>query len=1355
MNTALDLHDTNTDNISERKYSSVWKLLSSITTDTTQIYTRFSSTSEISTSSNIKEETSSTDKIILNTNSHSAENLTSILSDEFQYNSSDDNLRFDNSSLPNEVHLTTQSSSNLNTFSNYVNTTINSSELLIFNNTVISNFQDKRNLSLDDDILLQTNVTQKLLSNSNLDMQYINNSTDLTKTVLLDYDLQSSFSSNIFSKYMNSTMNPLEMLESNTKDLISTNSFTTSNVIHDNIDKVSDDYTTSISNITVSTDTFNEYSKFSTTNFLFSLITQLTTNHKDKDPDKKNMQENLEINEEKSTFLSSLSNKDYIENLHSSMSTTTLLETTPIANSFDMTQSKFLSDKKSSQVDLSFDKTNDPTDRLVEDAFNINLISSTISSYEPLTIKKESFVTEYNPIHQSDENFSNSDNKEPTQLPSTVIHDNTTLLKSEYFSSISISHASSNFVLLSTPSDQSVPDINENQIHPSSSMTNDDVIISTILLDTTLLENQSYLTSTVNINNNINDGLNDEFLVVTHQSIINTENSTFFMTVTDFINKEMENEINQIHSSSIFNNANISTALHSPSPFVVSSTLPILTIDSQLSSSLHPSLSHTSTISTKFNRLSSSKYFLATTTTISVPPTMLPSSSINILQTTDSTITSDITEKSVITILAAESSSPSYTSTTSSPLPTTTDDQITSKLSSIFYDESLTSTISFLESSTIDYTTLSTTMITSINLDSTNTVQTNEYSTLRLKPTNNEENLAITDEYSEKYTSTQFSSEITSNILLDVYNSETEHSTLVVTYPPARSSRPNRRQTSELSTTSTTTSTKPKYVHRTRKRKITRWKLQTSTINADTSLVRTSTINHKFLTFSPFFIDHSNLTSLQQQQMIIIKPSISINSSNTLLSNELFNKLFNNTTNSSIEKLIYFNLLDLPPSSWNLSLNTNESIVFNIALPASSHSSNLHTTRTNLTITNVEANRLSTNIIGSPVNLQVDKIQVKQFSLAMNQTNNGTNQSLSDVVIGYVKTDRFELKLTKLDNMNMHVHQIDSETAEIYFDSQFCTNENNLEINLNLSKTGTVRYGNRTPIHIGPVFTRLHMLKQSCDLDQPLRFFFDICQNENPCLNGGICQSLIPDYDNKYFSHTDTTEIHYECICPLHISGEHCQYLKYPFGYCINGGNLIEIADLNAKSKEKCSCPQGFEGDHCEDNIDDCINITCSNRGMCLDDINSYRCSCFDGFYGNQCEEKNVQMILLQVASKSFASVAILVIISIACLIIASDIHTYLTRKKQTKRYRRNKISRIVSELFENSVLLLGFRDAPIEMSDLSTIHIRRKSKKIKRHSINIRKAGYKKMSKGKYIETLQKPISKRYLLSNQTYQRI
>ena len=39
---------------------------------------------------------------------------------------------------------------------------------------------------------------------------------------------------------------------------------------------------------------------------------------------------------------------------------------------------------------------------------------------------------------------------------------------------------------------------------------------------------------------------------------------------------------------------------------------------------------------------------------------------------------------------------------------------------------------------------------------------------------------------------------------------------------------------------------------------------------------------------------------------------------------------------------------------------------------------------------------------------------------------------------------------------------------------------------------------------------------------------------------------------------------------------------------------------------------QGFEGEFCEENIDDCVDINCNN-GTCIDGVESHHCICYDG----------------------------------------------------------------------------------------------------------------------------------------------
>jgi len=305
-----------------------------------------------------------------------------------------------------------------------------------------------------------------------------------------------------------------------------------------------------------------------------------------------------------------------------------------------------------------------------------------------------------------------------------------------------------------------------------------------------------------------------------------------------------------------------------------------------------------------------------------------------------------------------------------------------------------------------------------------------------------------------EYISTEFPLETTPIPDLTTIESKqttlTEKTTELLSSPPAASFDMTTTQfTTILTSTSTSTTTttfllspKPKIPRR-------------KTTSSSTSTIRTTITTTTTTKSTTMMTSRRSRLELfnSDQQMAVIRPKLNSNSSNTLLSNDLLKSLFNNTANSSQDKLIIVDLGDLPPSTWDVSFSTNESILLDITLPPSSSSMNSNTT-TNLSITNVEANRFSTNIIGLPLNLQLDQVQAKQVSLAMNLSQEQSNQTISDVIIGRVRSEQFELNITKSDNMNLQVQQVDSETAELFFDDKFCTNESNLQINLNLSKNG-------------------------------------------------------------------------------------------------------------------------------------------------------------------------------------------------------------------------------------------------------------------------------------------------------------
>jgi hypothetical protein len=57
----------------------------------------------------------------------------------------------------------------------------------------------------------------------------------------------------------------------------------------------------------------------------------------------------------------------------------------------------------------------------------------------------------------------------------------------------------------------------------------------------------------------------------------------------------------------------------------------------------------------------------------------------------------------------------------------------------------------------------------------------------------------------------------------------------------------------------------------------------------------------------------------------------------------------------------------------------------------------------------------------------------------------------------------------------------------------------------------------------------------------------------------------------------------------------------------LNGGTC-----LNDESQQICVCVDGFEGESCETNIDDCDPNPCKSNDVCTDGINSHTCDSDD-----------------------------------------------------------------------------------------------------------------------------------------------
>ena len=68
-------------------------------------------------------------------------------------------------------------------------------------------------------------------------------------------------------------------------------------------------------------------------------------------------------------------------------------------------------------------------------------------------------------------------------------------------------------------------------------------------------------------------------------------------------------------------------------------------------------------------------------------------------------------------------------------------------------------------------------------------------------------------------------------------------------------------------------------------------------------------------------------------------------------------------------------------------------------------------------------------------------------------------------------------------------------------------------------------------------------------------------------------------------------------------------------GPCQNGASCMD--EVNGYT---CNCVLGYNGTHCENNIDECSSGPCQNGASCLDKVNGYTCNCVLGYNGTHCE---------------------------------------------------------------------------------------------------------------------------------------
>ena len=162
------------------------------------------------------------------------------------------------------------------------------------------------------------------------------------------------------------------------------------------------------------------------------------------------------------------------------------------------------------------------------------------------------------------------------------------------------------------------------------------------------------------------------------------------------------------------------------------------------------------------------------------------------------------------------------------------------------------------------------------------------------------------------------------------------------------------------------------------------------------------------------------------------------------------------------------------------------------------------------------------------------------------------------------------------------------------------------------------------------------------------------------CTSNGLCAKDLSQ--NKLF-----------CQCFPDFEGTTCHNDKRPCSKhpCLNQNQCNQRKSESPEGvvsyNYTCNCSEFYTGNHCEVEIDQCQNRTCSAKGICTwqKNTNKTKCNCYSQYEGDNCERQSDSLKTIKAVNRSTGIVAIIAICVFAKIILSMDIFKKLIAKME------------------------------------------------------------------------------------------